>query len=71
MKTEKSDQALFDFCNFYKYHYNGTISDKVELFSISMQGHFHIGPSEAKELIKRCISLGYVEKISKDTIKIK
>lgn len=52
--------ALQAFCDWYRGHF-AEMMHNVTLFTISAEGHFHIGEKRAKELVKECKRHGMIQ----------
>lgn len=57
---EVSDDELKEFCQWYKQHFRKVEANECE-FVISMCGHYHTFPKQAKKLLERCKSLNLIE----------
>lgn len=66
---EITDTQLRDFLDWYKDHYQVT-GDRVDLIAISAAGHFHMTQKTAAPLVRRAVTLGFLERTGKDTVKM-
>ena len=64
-----SDSELLDFLVWYYDHYQETES-RVDLMAISAAGHFHMTQKTAAPLVRRAVTLGFLERTGKDTVKM-
>ena len=62
-----SDNELLDFLTWYYDHYQETES-RVDLMAISAAGHFHMTQKTAAPLVRRAVTLGFLERTGKDTV---
>lgn len=66
---EITDDEIRDFLIWYYGHYKETES-RVDLMAISAAGHFHMTQKTATPLVRRAVTLGYLERDGKDTVKM-
>lgn len=62
-----SDSELLDFLVWYFDHY-GETETRTDLMAISAAGHFHMTQKTAAPLVRRAITLGFLERTGKDTV---
>ena len=58
---EVRDNDLREFCQWYKGHY-GQREDVESVFVTSLCGHFNSYPRAMKELLKRMVAIGLIQK---------
>lgn len=62
-----SDNEILDFLVWYFDHY-GETEARTDLMAISAAGHFHMTQKTATPLVRRAVTLGYLERTGKDTV---
>lgn len=66
---EIKDDQLKEFLEWYKSHYTKDATFEASL-QLSMAGEFHLTAKQARPLIARCLSLGYIKKAGDKFLRI-
>ena len=66
---EITDDEIRDFLVWFFDHYQRK-TDRVDLMAISAAGHFHMTQKTATPLVRRAVTLGFLERTGKDTVKM-
>lgn len=64
-----TDKELEEFLEWYRSHYHKDTTFEASL-QLSMAGEFHLTAKQARPLIARCLSLGFVKKAGDKFLRI-